>query len=270
MSNFPRIKQRLFITRPLIDIPNDYHISCVIVDTSLVENQGFSKDRIHFYQCMFDQQTIQQINFKYCEFFECQFVGVRINFCEFHNCTFDCCNFYKARIEGSYLDPSSFVFKPLWRKKHANINTAWFQALYCNAKNTRQETHAMRADMRFQSYYRAELIFGKNPNYFRYINRLGYCVFMGNGYGRSNVLAVSILLILIFTLFMQCWTSAGVNASFFDVLYFSVVTFSTVGYGDIAPSTVHLFPICVTMLFLAASVIWLSITTAVIIKRIVK
>ncbi|MNG30662.1 voltage-gated potassium channel [compost metagenome] len=59
------------------------------------------------------------------------------------------------------------------------------------------------------------------------------------------------------------------KGTFFETLYFTVVSLTTVGYGEITPRH-EIIPLTVTMILLLSSIAWCAVVTAIIVKRIVK
>lgn len=220
-----------------------------------------------FVKCIFNHQEIQLMNFYGCKFVDCEFNGTKFKSSEFHKCTFTNSLFYKPLFEDTYIDPKSFKFDWYWRRHFANINVGLFQALYRNSKDMHQDIFAMEADKKFLLYKRYEYLFGKKKKYGSFLFSQSYNVLLGSGYGILNATFFTGVGILLFA-----WLIDGHlvhQKGFLEALYFAVVSFTTVGYGDLKPE-MQWAPLALTMFFIMTSVIWCAIVTAIAVKRIVK
>lgn len=271
MSGIPKINERISerVDISTVSDGTNYELRLILfdIDRSIIGKHSIRN--VVFRKCIFSQRTISSLTFRSCNFDECMFIGTVIENCEFHNCKIIESNFLKAKISGTYLDPSSFVFSSEWHYKWANINAWWFQVLYRNSMDLHQEAFAMVADKRFQFYRRYEYLFGKRRRPFQFFRSLFYDVFLGYGYGVTNVMIITSLAVVAFAWIMSHNSYLGEKSGIIQSLYFSVVSYTTVGYGDVTPiqTTAALL---ITTLFLVFSVIWGSLVTAVVVKRLVK
>lgn len=222
----------------------------------------------HFKKCIFSQKNIENFTFNKCTFDECSFNGASLVEVEFHKCTFSECFFYKTKFSSTYLDPRTISFSDEWHWNKANVNTWLFQALYRNSKDMHQEEFAMYADIKFQFYQRYQHLRAKKPSLTKFIRSLAYDYFLGYGYGIKNTLLVTFAIILTFAYLVDGRMGRD-GVSFWEALYFSIVSFTTVGYGELTPSH-DLLPLFITGSFLLISVGWCAVVTAIIVKRIVK
>ena len=271
MTSLPRIEERIVKNIDVVDIKNDIEINLheILFDKDTKNNHGVHIKNVTFTKCLFTNKLIKSAKFQGCTFKFCQFNGVQIEECEFHDCKFIEGCFFKADISNTYLDPASFYFGSKWHYKWANVNAWWYQALYRNSKNLHQEKFAMLADKKFQFYRRYEYLFGKHKHPLRFTRGLLYDLTLGYGYGILNALIVTCFLIAIFAFLIQHQTTIGGDASFIELIYFAVVSFTTVGYGEVRPLLLPL-PLFITTTFLFFSIVWGSLVTAVIVKRLVK
>lgn len=221
-----------------------------------------------FIKCIFAKRTIESYIFIGCSFRECSFNGAKIVGVEFHKCVFFDCMFYKTKFTSTYLDPDSLRFSSRWYWNWANINAWLFQSLYRNSKDMHQEVFAMRADRRFQFYRRYEYLRGQNPRPRKFIVGFLFDWLLGYGYGIKNALFVTLAMVVGFAYIIEGHFKEG-GSNFLKALYFSVVSFTTTGFGDITPK-LEVLPISITIIFLLFSVAWCAIVTAIIVKRIVK
>lgn len=271
MPALPKIHEHITYTTDAINLADQ---SCALLRKISFKKQSNDPRRkkisgVTFIKCLFSNEEINGYFFEGCTFEECQFVATKFLNCEFHRCKFvDGC-FYKATISETYIDPTSFKFNKQWRQYWPNVNTTWFQALYRNAKDTHQEGFAMSADRKLHFYERYQFLNGRNKNYAKFLKGLIYDWLLGYGYGIINSLIVTCLLLLIFVALMTGHTNLGNEPDLIQMLYFSIVSFTTVGYGEITPAHQSLAMI-ITMIFLFIFVAWGTIVTAVIVKRLVK
>ncbi len=192
-----------------------------------------------------------------------------------HKTDFIECCLYKAEINFTYIDPRRFIFSGIWHRNFANVNASLYQELYRNSKNMHQDDYARYADYRFNFYRRNEWIRGKGRNtlsFLNYLINLLYDVFLGYGYGMLNAIfwsAIFLATVSFLTWIIHDKLGLNSNDSFIQNAYFVIVTFSTIGYGDISPKGTPMGELSV-ILFALISLIWSATVTAIIIKRIVK
>lgn len=223
---------------------------------------------VTFEKCLFAHQAIANYTFNGCTFIECNFNGAEFDEAEFHKCIFDECFFYKTKFRSTYLDPASLRFSSKWHWNFANVNAWLFQNLYRNSRDMHQEVFAMNSDRRFQFYRRYEFLRGQNPRPLKFLTGLLFDYLLGHGYGIKNSLTVTVFMIITFAWLIQDYSNKG-SISIWNALYFSIVSFTTVGYGDLTPK-LEAIPIALTSAFLLFSIAWCAVVTAIIVKRIVK
>lgn len=276
MADLPRIKEIITTRINIYEIESsktsqNIEITLKFVDTDQPNKniKFFRIKNITFKKCIFSGQNIKGINFYGCTFIDCILNGIYIDSCEFHKCKIQNSSFYKPTISNTYIDPRSFKFDYKWYRYYANVNAGLFQALYRNAKDIHQENFAMHADIKFLFYKRYEHLFGQKLKPISFITGFLFDLLLGCGYGIINVLFFTLLSICAFAWLIKDYISDTENISIIKALYFSIVSFTTVGYGDITPNKTDT-ALILTMVFLLASVIWCSVVTAIIVKRIIK
>lgn len=274
--NLPRITEDISKTIKISCIKKDAVVQLKKIDFAGTDKSGrpVSIKNTKFYKCLFSYEEIRHVNFHSCTFTECQFNGAKIEDCEFHQCVFEESIFYKASIRNTYLDPESFQFSSKWKKHWPNVNAWWFQFLYRNAKDIHQEPFARSADRKYQFYRRYEYLNGRKKRPFRFFIGWLYDVLLGYGYGVLNSLISTCIFIVLFAVFMQSRTNHSnphklEPAGFVEQIYFAVVSFTTVGYGEVTAIHSNL-ALVITTLFLFLSFVWGSLVTAVIVKRLVQ
>jgi hypothetical protein len=132
----------------------------------------------------------------------------------------------------------------------------------------------MSADREYQFYRRYEYLNGRKKKPFKFFIGWLYGDLLGYGYGVFNSLISTCVFISLFAAFMQNRTSHSnlhqlEPVSFVEHIYFAVVSFTTVGYGEVTVIHSNL-ALVITTLFLFLSFVWGSLVTAVIVKRLVQ
>ncbi|MGP6421390.1 ion channel [Pseudomonas putida] len=221
-----------------------------------------------FTKCLFSHQIIENFTFSNCKFSDCSFNGAYLMGVEFHDCVFNECFFYKTKFKDTYVDPVCFHFTKKWHWISANINSGLFQSLYSNYKNMHQERFAMNADRKFQFYRRYQYLYGSNPSIYSFLMGLLFDYLLGHGYGIRNSLVVTAIAILGFAWLLHGKLNTA-EENFFETLYFTIVSLTTAGYGEITPRH-EVVPLAITMILLLSSIAWCALVTAIIVKRIVK
>lgn len=247
---------------------SEIELSRICFPTKSASNKELRVKNTTFIKCVFSQSNINGYTFIGCSFINCSFNGSEVSGCEFHKCSFSECSFYKTKFIATYIDPASFKFSWMWHWHWANVNAWLFQSLYKNSKDMHQEKFAMHADKKFQFYRRYEFLRGQKRQLMKFFISLLYDYILGYGYGIKNASIVTLMMISSFAYIIDGHLKIDEN-SFFKSLYFSVVSFTTVGYGDMGPN-LETFPMAITIIFLLISMIWFAVVTAIIVKRIVR
>ena len=217
-----------------------------------------------FKRCRLSHTKFSGIVFRNCAFEQCLMIGCTFAACEFHRCSFVTTNTYKITIKESYIDPLSFR-ECLDKRRHQNIGTQLFQELLRNSRDQDQiefERDAMFLFLRWKRYQDWYELGQKIEN-------------LTGGFSRRVGLLVEIIRSFISCLLKWVWeiisgsglrvkrlvasaTIAAVSLSvvnfqfreelglenagkpitdYLDALYFTVVSLTTLGYGDITPGT---------------------------------
>lgn len=252
------------------ELPSSLEISLSFIDfefDKISSKERQVSGRI-FRECLFSHKVIEGFTFLNCKFLDCAFNGTQLVGVEFHECEFRECFFYKAKFKDTYIDPACFYFSKKWHWVRANVNAGLFQSLYNNSKTMHQEDFAMRADRRFQFYRRYQYLYGDSPGIYKFLKGVLFDYLLGHGYGIKNSLAMTLVSILVFSWMLDGKVKSE-NGTFFEALYFTVVSLTTAGYGEITPFH-ETIPLTITMFLLLSSIAWCAVVTAIIVKRIVK
>lgn len=207
-----------------------------------------------FERVSFSKTTIRNIIFRGCIFRDCLFIGSSIERCEFHGCSFVRTNVHKVSFEKTYIDPKCFK-NCLDRNKYQNIGVHLYQSLMNNSRNTQQPE--FEADARFyflrwkryQELYEVRISWRKDKKTdirkrARISARFFWEWLFGSGIRLRHFVATalgSVVLVSLFNFLLRerLGLSGGdeIINTFIDSFYFSTITLSTLGFGDITPTT---------------------------------
>jgi hypothetical protein len=201
-----------------------------------------------FHEVSFKDTIIKNIRFIECEFKNCLIMGASAVDCEFIDCIFLGTNTSKMKFTNCLIDPLSFE-QNFDLKNDANLAIDLYHSLYRNSAETHQPKYSL------SSLYRMNKAESKNldSKFTRgriekkqyYIEKSKHIIHdFASGYGLklSNVARLLVIVIGIFSvlnyLFSSCIFTEGVGVStFLDSIYFTCVTITTLGYGDMTPDT---------------------------------
>lgn len=208
-------------------------------------------ENVTFRNVSFTRTQIEKISFHDCVFDQCLFIGTQIKNCEFHDCKFIDSNTHKIGFERVYINPKSFK-NCLKSRSDQNIGVHLYQRLLRNSNNESQREFARVAAFQLNLWKGNLSLHDSRENF-----GLGYkktiksiklfFVFLGLYYWGSVGAGVYMtgLANLLFNIII---VTSGINylfrkalglddiINFIDSIYFTMITFATIGYGDITPS----------------------------------
>ena len=227
--------------------------------------EGFRREieNRRFVSCRFSHTQVIGFTFRNCTFEGCLFIGSTFKDCKFHKCHFRSTNTHKISIERTYIDPLSFD-GCLKKQEHQNIGTHLYQELLRNSRDEDQILFEQDARFlflrweRYQKWYetrkklseakisalRLGLLLEVWKASLSCLGRWLWEVSAGSGLriGRFTLSAISTALVFS-AINCLCRQDFGLEregdpiGGYWDALYFTIISLTTLGYGDITPST---------------------------------
>jgi uncharacterized protein YjbI with pentapeptide repeats len=202
---------------------------------------------VAFRNVSFSHTTIIGFEFTDCTFQGCLFIGTIFRDCRFTSGSFIECNPYRIEFQGCYVDPRSFD-NCIHDHKYSNIGVYLFQEILRNSRQQGQPEFSDEARFRFMKWKRNQIkqsVLGKSwrITWRSRFNFTGLSIYeFSAGYGmRLGRLTLSSACVLFFfsAVNWKLATAMGLPSTLspVDAFYFSTVTVTTLGFGDITPTT---------------------------------
>lgn len=199
------------------------------VDVSFKDTDFF---RVSFVRCRFDRCLFASASFKECQFVDCEFFDT---------------NTSKLRVTQCLFNPKDFD-KNFDLVGDTNIAIDLYHALYKNASEEHQPEYAIESLYRMKQAESAHLASRRKRgkiNQWQYLTAFfGHWIYdfvSGYGFRPSRVVRLLFLVVGFFSalnFFLDKYIVGPTDSlSVIDSLYFTVVTVTTLGFGDIAPLT---------------------------------
>ena len=258
------VKGRLF--EPSVLEPADLH-SPMRIENVTFENVSFAKTEL------------KRLRVIKCKFINCLFIGTTLSECDFYHCQFSLCNFYKVRVFETRIDPG-LISDCMDKKMHTNIALNLYSELRKSALQLENPEFASEAGYKYQRWNRYHMAYkfrSGDLRWYKFTFRwmanfmLDYIV----GYGwriRRFALSTAVLIIFLTAWNYIFWcnlTGDGAiiaSPSVIKSLYYTVITITTLGYGDLTPAT--------AWGMLSASgqtvigVVWIGLLVSVIVRKV--
>lgn len=207
-------------------------------------------DRIIFKNCNFIDVSFRGIKindtrFFRCKFRNCIFAGSIIEGCEFVDCSFEGVNFDKVSINSTLFDPDQ-LDKNFGYKNDSNIAISTYQSIYKNSINEHQHLYAIQSLYMLRRSKYINLLWRIDGSYNRFkVGRIcklllgGMLWVLGWGLRPMRMVFVFLFVVLLtaFFNFLAAEIFFNCKKQFLDMLYFTVVVFTSLGFGDITPYT---------------------------------
>ncbi len=195
----------------------------------------------------FKDTTFNKVSFVDCTFDGCLLLSTQFNSCEFIDCKFIDTNTNKSIFINTLIDPAYFKGN-FDLKNDANIAANLYHALYKNLSNERQPDRAKESLYLMHRSENANLNYKLKEKKIRIdqflLKKSGHLFDnLTSGYGLKlyRVFLTFSFMVLIFSginyYFREDLFDHGQICSVIDSIYFTLVTLTTLGYGDISPST---------------------------------
>ena len=259
----------------------------------IYREEGKVFSRKCFRNVSFSFTKFERVAFTGCQFEDCLFRHAEFIDCVFIDCDFKNCNLERVLISRCYLNPGSFCLDNSYKESAANIGTWMFQQLFMNAKNAHQPDFAGAAEIQFRRWLRAQQTYRHNKrlkelrwwnqlslrmkHFFWLIKDVGFDMCVGYGHRPFKFVCFSLVgLILLGGLVHVFWEYFGlsldscplIRGTYWTTLYYTTVVTTTLGFGDITPTT-DIGRLSASALSLLG-VIWFGLLAAVLIKRIIR
>lgn len=201
-----------------------------------------------FHSVSFKDTEIFNIRFIECEFKNCLLVGSKAIDCEFVDCEFLATNTSKMKFINCLVDPLCFESN-FDLKNDANIAIDLYHSLYRNSSETHQPKYAILSLYRMKAAESKNLDSKLKRNRINkkkfYTQKLTYVAHdFVSGYGLklwkvARFLAIVIIIFSLLNFWFSSWIFDGDDGikTFLDSIYFTCVTVTTLGYGDLTPDT---------------------------------
>lgn len=208
----------------------------------------------NFVEVSFSKTLVENIEFNKCTFERCLFIGSKISGCRFVECSFIDSNPYRIEFEDTFINPLSFA-ECLDSKKYQNIGVSLYQELLNNSRRQSQPDFTQDALYLFRLWTRYQEVYRFTHSTDRRTKlRLGVAIavnwsqerLLGFGVRVSRFFRTALIGAALMTaanyvfapqLGIQLSSSGNAPISMIDAAYFTVVTLTTIGYGDFTATT---------------------------------
>lgn len=217
------------------DVFNENPKKVIVIKNKRIVNVSF-KDTL------FENVRFLDVKFEKCLLFGAEFID-----CEFINCVFVETNTLKAKFQRTLISPSYFSGN-FDLVSDTNIAADLYHSLYKNLSDERQPDRAKESLYLMHRAENAHLVSQLTRNK---ITRFDYCKkrcwhlfqFLTSGYGLKLhrvmffLLGIVCLFSVVNYIFRENFFESGKICTFLDSIYFTLVTLTTLGYGDVTPCT---------------------------------
>lgn len=214
-------------------------ISNIHFEGANLKYTNFQSGKIH--NCFFEDAKLEHADFSGATINSCQFVqadcnSMTLDGAKLINCNFNDADIKDMALEGTIVDPKTSFGKQLKSEKEGHYHFASIE--YRQIKNVYRQSslHGFADQYHYKEMVsKRKLIPKTSPLY--WLNFLFGDLLCKYGTSFVRVLLWSLVLILLTAFILTetqslAFQSKVVEPNFIDSLYFSIVTFTTLGYGD--------------------------------------
>lgn len=249
---------------------------------------------VTFKNVAFNKTMISQVTFTGCTFEDCIFTRAHLEEVEFHGSDLVNCALYKMRLTRVYLRPERIKFARRFRVEAANVGISAYQAMLSNFAEERQDHFFMQAEIEFRRWKRYQIWYDlrvgnltKWEARWEWVRSIVHEGLTGFGYRPMRFFIWTIALFL----FVSCvnyfligstiqvagtaassastvGASAPTHASFIDSMFYTFSVLTVLGFSTVTPSSDGAK--ILTVFEALASIGWLGIFTAVLVKRFLR
>ena len=200
-----------------------------------------------FVEISFKDSDLVKVKFIRCKFVRCLFIGAKASQCEFVDCYFESTNTLKWEINSSLIDPEQFD-KNFDLVNDTNIAIDLYHSLYKCSVEEHQPEYAVESLYRMREAEFKHLDSKLNRktikkwDYYQ-TKSISFLYREISGYGLrpSRIARFAAVVTFIFTILNWGFSSSMFDTckfdGFVDAIYFTVITMTTLGFGDITPVT---------------------------------
>lgn len=214
-------------------------LSNIHFEGAMLKHCNFEDGKIH--NCFFSNADLTHADFKNSAINSCNFQEADCTGLNLHGAKLTNCNFANAIIKDmtsatTLVDQKTIFGKTLYSEKAGNLYFASIEYKQIKEMYKNSGLHEMADSYHYKAMVtKRKSLKKRNPKrWLNYIFGDLLCKY-GTSFIRVFIAAVMVIFlcaILFLTTKSLLFTNAQTNLSFSDCLYFSLVTFTTLGYGD--------------------------------------
>jgi uncharacterized protein YjbI with pentapeptide repeats len=249
-------------------------LSYIHFEGATLKHATFQDGKVH--DCFFENSDITHTNFKNaalntCNFQEADATGMLITGGSFMNCNFTHTKLHDINLSAVITDQSTIFSEKIKDELEGNFHIASLQYKQIREMYKNSSLHA-QADF----YHYREMISRRKQmeiyNPLRLVNYIFADLSCKYGTSVMRIVAWMAVIIILFTLLYWMLQSVQYNnepayLTLFDSLYFSLTTYTTIGYGDFHP--VGIFRIFTAIEGLLGAILT-SLFTVIVARRIIR
>ncbi len=214
-------------------------LSDIHLEGAILKYCNFQNGKIH--DCFFEDADVSHTEFKSATISNCSFQSANCNGINFHGAKIINCNFIDAHIkdmtlDATIVDPKTNFGKTLKSEKEGHYHFASIEYKQIKQVYKNSSLHAIADEYHYKKMV-AKRKLSPITSVKYWTNYIFGDLLCRYGTSFTRVLLWSALIITSCAFILSgpnklIYDSTPIHASFLDSLYFSIVTFTTLGYGD--------------------------------------